>query len=388
MIAMPAARPISFQNQPEGRFDRHALISWWDQEKLSRARVIVAGAGALGNEVLKLLALTGVGQITLVDYDRVSPSNLSRTVLFGPEDIGRPKVEAAAAKLKTLNPEVQLHPVQGDLRFDLSLAEYQAADIVIGCLDSVNARWALNRRCQLAGVEWVDGGISDHHGLVARYSPSSGACYECNFTAQTIERFNRRYSCPFGLVSGEPGAPVPTTAVTTSAVAALQVQQALLWLHQAEQDALRPGERVLLYLKPFAMVKDLLPFNPDCMAHQRLPREIPALPCNYESTVDEVLAAARELHPGVTALELPYDLVTRFTCPTCGQEEAVNRPKELVLQEEARCPGCGESRIPETTAALNGVQPYGSLRLKDIGVPAGEILFFRKNSEQMFAKLM
>jgi adenylyltransferase/sulfurtransferase len=385
---MPADKPIAFQEPPESRFDRHALISWWDQERLARARVIVAGAGALGNEVLKLLALVGVGEITLVDFDRVSPSNLARTVLFGPEDIGRPKVEAAAEKLKKLNPEVQIRPVNGDLRFDLSLSDYRSADIVIGCLDSVNARWALNRKCRLAGVEWIDGGISDHHGLVARYSPSSGACYECNFTAQTLERFNRRYSCPYGLVSAQAGAPVPTTAVTTSAIAAIQVQQALLWLHQVEQDALRPGERVLLYLKPFGMVKDLLPYNPDCLAHQGLPREVPTLPCTHRNTVAEVLAAARTLYPGVTALELPYDLVIGFSCPACGHEEAVNRPKERVLQEESRCPGCGGSRVPQITTCLNGGALDGHLRLEEIGVPAGEILFFRQNSEHMFAKLM
>lgn len=379
---------IAFQTTSEGRYDRHALISWWDQSLLSGARVIVAGAGALGNEVLKLLALTGVGQITVVDFDRVSTSNLARTVLFRQEDIGRPKVEAVAERLRELNPEIEVRAVQGDLRFDLSLSDYHDADLVFGCLDSVNARWALNRKCFLAGVDWIDGGISDHHGLVAYYSPTSGACYECNFTSQTYQRFNQRYSCPYGLPDLNAVDPTPTTAVTSSAIAALQVQQGLLHLHGRTSEALQPGERLLLYLKPFSLIKDRLPVNPDCMAHESLPAEIPELNCNHQSTVTETLQAARDYDPGICALGLPYDLVASFHCPRCNELEPVNLPKEKVFQEQARCPKCGELRIPETLSTLDDDPKNAHLRLEDIGIAAREILIFKKNTEQMFLKLM
>ena len=74
--------PVEFQDIAESRYARQDLIDWWDQNKVAQARVIVAGAGALGNEVLKLLALIGVGQITLIDFDVVSRSNLARMILF------------------------------------------------------------------------------------------------------------------------------------------------------------------------------------------------------------------------------------------------------------------------------------------------------------------
>src|SRR5262249_39451081 len=78
------------------RFARFRLISWWEQERLTRARVLVLGVGALGNEILKNLALLGIGRVFLADLDRVEDANLSRSVLFREEDRGRPKVEAAA----------------------------------------------------------------------------------------------------------------------------------------------------------------------------------------------------------------------------------------------------------------------------------------------------
>ncbi|HEV8187910.1 MAG TPA: ThiF family adenylyltransferase, partial [Pyrinomonadaceae bacterium] len=80
---------------PEDRYDRQRLIPWWEQERLAAARVLVIGAGALGNEILKLLALSGVGHIMIFDMDRIEVSNLSRTVLFNETDAGALKAEVA-----------------------------------------------------------------------------------------------------------------------------------------------------------------------------------------------------------------------------------------------------------------------------------------------------
>src|SRR6516165_5841408 len=88
----------------EDRFARFRLISWWDQQRLASARVLVIGAGALGNEILKNLALLGVGRVFLADLDRVANSNLSRSVLFREADCGRPKVEVAAERAHEIYP--------------------------------------------------------------------------------------------------------------------------------------------------------------------------------------------------------------------------------------------------------------------------------------------
>src|SRR5215212_166323 len=109
----PAAGPVA-DDAPElviddaDRYGRLRLIPWWRQEKLAAARVLVVGAGALGNEVLKNLALLGVGTTLVIDLDTVEPSNLSRSVLFRAEDGGRPKAEAAAQRAREINPEVTI----------------------------------------------------------------------------------------------------------------------------------------------------------------------------------------------------------------------------------------------------------------------------------------
>src|SRR5581483_10388459 len=88
--------------EPENVFDRQMLIAGWDQEKLRKAKVMVVGAGAIGNEALKNLALLGFGHLLIVDFDTIAPSNLSRTVLFRPEDVGRSKALVAAERVREL----------------------------------------------------------------------------------------------------------------------------------------------------------------------------------------------------------------------------------------------------------------------------------------------
>jgi adenylyltransferase/sulfurtransferase len=374
---------IEFLGQAEGRYDRHQLITWWEQKRVSQANVIVAGAGALGNEVLKLLALIGVGQIILVDFDKISTSNLARMVLFREEDIGRSKAEVAAERLHEINPDVVVTAIHGDLRIDLGLGEFRSADLVFGCLDSVNARWALNRKCMLAGVEWIDGAISDFHGSIARYSPSSGACYECNFTQQTYKRFNQRYSCPFGLVSDLEEIKVPTTAVTTSVIAAIQVQQALMMLHNIEE-GLQPGERLMVYLKPYGMIKDILPYNSECLAHFTIPAETPIVDRNTNITLRESMQIAQTYLPDINNVSLPFDFIAGFTCSECNTREEIMRAKEKVFQAQAVCPNCGQLRTPEVINVIDLASPYLDLKLSGLGIPEREILKFNGNGQSIY----
>ena len=89
----------------DDRYSRLRLIGWWDQERLASARVLVVGAGALGNEVLKNLALVGIGTVLIVDFDEIEKSNLARSVLFRTSDCGRPKAEVAAESMREMNPD-------------------------------------------------------------------------------------------------------------------------------------------------------------------------------------------------------------------------------------------------------------------------------------------
>jgi hypothetical protein len=240
----------------------------------------------------------------------------------------------------------------------------------------------------LAGVDWIDGGISDHHGLIAHYSPTGGACYECNFTASTIERFNRRYSCPYGLAADLGEEKVPTTAITTSVIASIQVQQALLRLHGINEESLSPGERLLVYLKPFRMIQDQLPYNSECEAHVTLPSDINLLDGSNKLTLSQLFSCANDQNPGLIELTLPYDFVTNFYCSACDVEAAVNRPKELVSQSASHCERCGQLREPRMAAAIKPNTVRGGLTLKEIGIAPRDILTFRTNEGDQYFQLM
>src|SRR4051794_40041528 len=134
------------------RYSRLRLIPWWRQDRLAAAKVLVVGAGALGNEVVKNLALLGVGTTIIIDLDDVEPSNLSRSVLFRTGDGGRSKAAVAAERAREINPEVAFLPIHGDVITDVGLGLFADVDVVIGCLDNREARLWVNRQCWKVGT--------------------------------------------------------------------------------------------------------------------------------------------------------------------------------------------------------------------------------------------
>src|SRR5947199_2949019 len=99
----------------EDRFHRFKLIGWWDQKKLADAKVLVIGAGALGNEIIQNLALLGIGHILVADLDRIENSNLSRSVLYRAADNGQYKATVAARAAKEIYPDIKAHAFNGNV---------------------------------------------------------------------------------------------------------------------------------------------------------------------------------------------------------------------------------------------------------------------------------
>jgi hypothetical protein len=142
-----AIMSIRITSPEEDRYHRLRIIQWWDQEKLKKANVLVVGAGALGNEVVKNLALLGIGRVWIVDFDLIETSNLTRSVLFRSQDVGQPKAKILATRAAEINPDSTFEPLLCDARYDLGLGFLRGMNLIFGCLDNREARYYMNRYC-------------------------------------------------------------------------------------------------------------------------------------------------------------------------------------------------------------------------------------------------
>ena len=225
------------------------MLSWFEIEKVQKAKVMVVGCGALGNEVLKNLALFGIGNITLVDYDTIEYSNLTRSILFRESDAdkGFYKAEVAAKRIKEINPSIHVNYICGKLSTDVGLGIYKEMDVVIACLDSRLARLQLNRICMRAGVPWIDGGIDNLEGNVKVFIPGEN-CYECELSEKTKDFLFHRMSCAGIAKRNQQGGRIATTPVIASIIGAVQVQEAMKLIHK---EGLERGEFTSLCKKWF-----------------------------------------------------------------------------------------------------------------------------------------
>lgn len=208
------------------------LLSWFKKDKVKNARVLVAGAGALGNEVVKDLALFGVGHIYVVDFDQIEISNLTRSVLFREEDAYNHsyKAEIVAKRAMEINPQIKVTPIVGNLFSEVGFGIYRAVDVVIGCLDSRIARYLLNRLCMRAGKTWIDGGIENMSGNVRVFSPELN-CYECSLSREEFNHLMLRTGCADVVRVQEKAGRVATTPISASIIGAMQVQEAMKIIH-------------------------------------------------------------------------------------------------------------------------------------------------------------
>lgn len=160
-------------------YDRQFRLEGWSQEVVKNSRVLIVGVGGLGCEIAKNLAMLGVGHLDLVDLDIIEHSNLNRQLLFAGAEMGTPKATVAAERLTDINPNITIKGYHTSLeRLDPII--YKKADVVIGGLDSMNARLNLNAHCVRFQKPLVDGGVSGYHGHMYTVFPYYNACYECN----------------------------------------------------------------------------------------------------------------------------------------------------------------------------------------------------------------
>ncbi|MEO9309216.1 MAG: ThiF family adenylyltransferase [Nitrososphaera sp.] len=168
------------------RYSRQIMleeIGYQGQLKLKAAQVCVVGVGGLGNPITTRLVAMGVGKLRIIDRDVIELSNLHRQTMFDESDVGQIKVEVAAKKLKKLNPETQIEALAISINDYTALDAVEGCDVVIDALDSVNARYALNKACVEKNIPFVTGAAVGVSGQVFTVLPGQSACYCCMFPA-------------------------------------------------------------------------------------------------------------------------------------------------------------------------------------------------------------
>jgi molybdopterin/thiamine biosynthesis adenylyltransferase len=366
------------------RYARHRLIPWWDQELLKQSTVLVAGAGATGNEVIKLLALAGIGRILIIDFDRIEQTNLTRSVLYRDGDVGEWKAHTAARRARELNPEIRALAACVDLEFEIGIGTFREANIAIGCLDSINARLALNRQCCAAGIPWIDTGIEAGFCSAAFYcgtsvNPETDVCFECTMSESMWERRNQRYSCT-GMPADITEAPAPTTAAIASTAAALAVQEAIVQIHHAHTSSaalprpLQDGDKVTVTFSPYHMTVMHQSRLPDCMAHNRMDPQVTVTDGPQQLSALQLMQLCK-VELADTEIELGFDLLTELICTDCGQRELINRPVERVPETAALCPACGKhTRRPDQICRIGAADPQAVLPLSQLSIPSQQVL--------------
>ena len=166
------------------RFSRQVMleeIGYGGQLKLKNAKICVVGVGGLGNPITSRLVAMGVGRLRIIDRDVIELSNLHRQTMYDESDVGQIKVEAATKKLQKLNPDCKIESIA------ISVNEYNAKEVIDGCdvvidaLDSVNARYALNKACVEKNIPFVTGAAVGVSGQAFTIIPKQSACYYCMF---------------------------------------------------------------------------------------------------------------------------------------------------------------------------------------------------------------
>ena len=178
-VAEPELSPEEIRH-----YSRHLImpeIGAAGQRKLKAAKVLMIGAGGLGSPIGLYLAAAGVGTLGLVDFDVVDETNLHRQVLFGRQDVGRPKIQAALERLHGVNPHIRLVPHETRLESANALDLFKDYDLVVDGTDNFPTRYLVNDACVMQGKPNVYGSIFRFEGQVSVFWGAKGPCYRCLF---------------------------------------------------------------------------------------------------------------------------------------------------------------------------------------------------------------
>ena len=197
------------------RYDRQIIIRGFGekgQEKLKRAKVVIAGGGGLGSPSAIYLAAAGVGTIRIVDHDRVELSNLNRQILHWDKDIGRNKVDSAAEKLRQLNQGVKIEAIEETIN-EANVSRLVAGfDVILDATDNLPTRYSLNKAAIENHIPFIHGAVYGLEGRAMTIIPGKTACLRCVYRGTV------------------PQEKFPVVGVTPAVIGCIQATEAIKYL--------------------------------------------------------------------------------------------------------------------------------------------------------------
>ena len=360
------------------RYHRQELITWWDQSKLKAGRVLVVGAGAIGNEVVKNLALVGVGSITIVDMDLIEHSNLARCVFFREDHEGRPKAEVLAEEASKLNPDVNavglVSPVQR-----LGAAYLRDFHVVIGALDNREARAWVNQASRKLGITWIDAAIEGLRGLV-RMFPPEGPCYACTLSENDWKQMAHRKSCallaPEEILSGK----TPTNATTAGIVASVQVQEVIKLLVGNSQLLSLLGKCWVFTGDSMSTYVTGYQEDPFCLAHDSY-ENLYVFPGGTLAELVDKASLEQGFEP--YALDFEEELVAISECRNCGSKAGTKTRFRSALElGDGRCAECEAALPTEIWSSIEVDHPVLQHNISSLGFGMADIVSVRSRTSE------
>ena len=149
------------------------------QTRLVNSKVCIVGLGGLGSPIATQLAAMGVGQLRIVDHDKVDLTNLHRQHLYDSKSVGEPKALVAAERLGKLNPYIEIEPINSKITDENASKIVQGMDLVVDALDAMAPRYAVNKVCVEQDIPFIHGGVITGIGTATTILPKKTPCLEC-----------------------------------------------------------------------------------------------------------------------------------------------------------------------------------------------------------------
>lgn len=381
----------------EDRYSRLRLIPWWDQERLKNATIMVVGAGAIGNELIKNLALLGIGRILIYDMDAIENTNLTRSVLYRAKDVGRYKAEVAAERATEMNPDVKAKAFIANIIDDVGLGVFRRMNVVLGGLDNREARLSINQSCYKVDKPWIDGAIEALNGFARVFVPGQGACYECTMTETDWMLINKRKSCALLTHEQMEQGKIPTTPTSSSVIAGIQVQEMLKLLHADRHLPTLAGKGYVFNGLTHDSYVVEYQRKEDCMSHDTYEKIVEKPWSARITALKDILLEIRNELGEKAILDFDRDIATTAKC-SCGEHKDLFTPVHKLKGNMLVCPKCGKQMTFDSMHSIKGDEDFLDKTPLEIGIPLLHIVGgrvgmqttyyeFTSDEEEVFAEL-